>query len=222
MRKIINGFKFFLSALLALTVGHVSGQDAGQSGQPQQLSLQQAIEYAYAHQAGMMNARIDVEMAESKVKEVAGIGLPQISGSFDVQDFEIIPTVVFPDFTNPSVNNALQFGTQWNSTAALNASQILFNPSYLVGLQASKSYRELSQKNIVRTRIETNVAVSKAYYNMLVSNERIKLLVANVDRVKKLKDDTEAMYKNGFVEKIDLDRITLKSLVGTANTVGIN
>src|SRR5205814_772060 len=72
-----------------------------------------------------------------------------------------------------------------------------------------KGVRELSQKNMTRTKIEVTTAVSKAYYNVLVTGERLKLLDANATRLKKLRDNTQAMYDNGFVEKIDLDRITL-------------
>jgi outer membrane protein TolC len=78
-----------------------------------------------------------------------------------------------------------------------------------VGLQASKTYKELSNKNLTRTRIETAVAVTKAYYSVLVSNEQLNLIDANLDRLRKSLSDTEAMFKNGFVEKIDVDRLTV-------------
>jgi outer membrane protein len=103
----------------------------------------------------------------------------------------------------------IQFGTRWNATAGLNASQLLFQPSYIIGVQASRTYRELSQKSLTRTKIETAVAVTKAYYGVLVTRERLKLLDANIARVEKLRNDTKAMYDNGFVEKIDYDRVAL-------------
>ena len=191
-------------------------------------TLQQAIEYAYQHQVAVLNAGIDEKIADAKVKEITGMGIPQLSASFDVKDFEEIPTQFIPDFLSPAVYRILkdenlvqtepandnsvfpvQFGTRWNATAGLNASQLIFQPSYLVGVQASKTYREISRKNLTRTKIETAVAVSKAYYIVLVSRERFKLLEANVVRLQKLKDDTKALYDNGFVEKIDYDRVVL-------------
>jgi outer membrane protein len=192
------------------------------------LTLQQAIEFAYQHQKNVLNAEIDAQIADKKVDEIIGMGVPQLSASFDIKDFEKIPTTTFPDFITPSVYNVLfnenviprrdlgpvqqfpiQFGTKWNATAGLNASQLIFQPSYIVGVQASKTYRELSQKSLTRTKIETAVAVTKAYYAVLVSRERAKLLDANIARVEKLKNDTKAMYDNGFVEKIDYDRVAL-------------
>src|SRR4051812_30477659 len=88
--------KAFISFIFIFTILFVHGQEVKTSAEPQQLSLQQAIEYAYGHQASMMNARIDAEISESKVKEVSGIGLPQISGSFQIQDFINVPTSVIP------------------------------------------------------------------------------------------------------------------------------
>jgi outer membrane protein TolC len=191
-------------------------------------SLQQAIEYANQHNATVLNAGIDEKIADAKVKEIIGMGLPQLNASFDIKDFEKIPTQFIPDFLSPAVYHILkdenlvqtepqnnndvfpvQFGTRWNATAGLTASQLIFQPSYLVGVQASKTYREISRQNLTRTKMETSVAVSKAYYNALVSRERFKLLEANVVRLKKLKDDTKALYDNGFVEKIDYDRVQL-------------
>ncbi|MHB1180127.1 MAG: TolC family protein, partial [Daejeonella sp.] len=65
--------------------------------------------------------------------------------------------------------------------------------------------------NLTRTRIETTVAVTKAYYSVLVSNEQLSLLDVNLARLRKSLKDTESMFKNGFVEKIDVDRLTVLS-----------
>jgi outer membrane protein len=65
----------------------------------------------------------------------------------------------------------------------------------------------LSQKNVLRSKVETAQNVSKAYYGVLVNKERIKILDINIDRVKTLKDNTTALNTNGFAEKIDVDRL---------------
>lgn len=155
---------------------------------------------------------LDEQLAQNKVKEVLGIGLPQVSGSFDVKDFIEIPTSLIPaEFFGgpPGTYLGVKFGTQYNASAAINASQLVFSSDYLVGLQATKVYLELSQKATVRTKIETAAAIQKAYYMVLVSDERMKLVDANLARLKKLMDDTKVLNDNGFVEKVDLDRITV-------------
>ena len=174
-------------------------------------SLKQAIDYAQNHQVSILNARIDEEIARNTVKQTIGIGLPQVSGNANFQDFIKLPTSLLPGefFGQPGTQVPVQFGVKYQSSVGLELNQLLFDGSYLVGLQAAKTYKELSNKNLTRTRIETAVAVTKAYYSVLVSNEQLSLIDANLARLRKTLSDTEAMFKNGFVEKIDVDRLTV-------------
>jgi outer membrane protein TolC len=158
-----------------------------------------------------LNASIDEEIAKNTVKRTIGIGLPQLNGNVNFQDFLKIPTNLLPGeiFGKPGTQIPVQFGVQYQSSYGLELSQLLFDGSYLVGLQASKTFKELSNKNLKRSRIETAVGVTKAYYSVLVSNEQLSLLDANIDRLKKSFKDTQALFANGFVEKIDVDRLTV-------------
>lgn len=174
-------------------------------------TLQEAIEYAQNHQSAVLNARIDEEIARNTVKKTVGIGLPQVNANVNFQDFIKVPTNLLPGefFGKPGEMIPVRFGVKYQSSAGVELSQLLFDGTYLVGLQASKTFKELSTKSLQRTRIETAVAVTKAYYSVLVSNEQLNLLDANMVRLKKSLKDTEALLKNGFVEKIDLDRLTV-------------
>lgn len=174
-------------------------------------SLKEAIDYAQNHQSSILNAGIDEEIAKNTVKQTIGIGLPQLNGNVNFQDFLKVPTNLLPGefFGQPGTQVPVQFGVQYQSSFGLELNQLLFDGSYLVGLQASKTYKDLSIKNLKRSRIETAVAVTKAYYSVLVSNEQLSLLDANMDRLKKSLNDTKALFKNGFVEKIDVDRLTV-------------
>ena len=175
-------------------------------------SLQQAIDFSLQNQNNIKNAMIDEQIAKAKVKEITGMGLPQINASFDLKDFVEIPTSLIPAeiFGGPAGSYAaVKFGTQYQATAGLDASQLIFSGDYFLGLKASKVFVELSQKATQRTKIETSATVSKAYYTVLVNQERIKLMDANVIRIKKAMDDTKALLDNGFVEKIDYDRLSV-------------
>ncbi len=174
-------------------------------------SLQEAIDYAQKYHSSIQNAKIDEEIAANTVKQTIGIGLPQVRGNVNFQDFIKVPTSLVPGeiFGQPGRLLPVQFGVKYQSSFGLELNQLLFDGTYIVGLQASKTYRELSMKSLKRSRIETSVAVTKAYYSVLVSNEQLNLLDANMVRLKKSLDDTKALYKNGFVEKIDVDRLTV-------------
>jgi outer membrane protein len=176
-------------------------------------SLKEAIDYAQTHQVSILNATIDEEIAKNTVKKTIGIGLPQLNGNVNFQDFLKVPTSLLPGefFDKPGTQVPVRFGVQYQSSIGLELSQLLFDGSYLVGLQASKTFMELSNKSLKRSRIETAVAVTKAYYSVLVSNEQLSLLDANMSRLKKSFNDTQALFANGFVEKIDVDRLKVLS-----------
>jgi outer membrane protein TolC len=183
-----------------------------------QMSLQEAIDYAMINQNSVKNAEIDKEIAVQKVRETVSIGLPQVNGKASYQNFLDIPTQVIPNFIGPAAGMApgtypefiaAQFGVTNNMSFGLDASQLLFDGNYLLGLKAASVYKDLSIKVLKRTKIETHVNVTKAYYNALVAKKNLELLDANVNQLKKTLDDTKAYYDQGFVEKIDIDRLNV-------------
>jgi outer membrane protein len=176
------------------------------------LSLKQAIDYAMKNQVSIQNADLDIQITEAKRKEVLGIALPQINSSLDVRDFLDLPTSLIPaEFFGgkPGTFIGLKFGTQYTATGSLDASQLIFDGSFFLALKAMKGFLEISEKAAVRTRIEVASSVTKAYFNVLIMEDRLRLLDANISLIKKLKDDTRQLNENGFVEKIDVDRITV-------------
>jgi outer membrane protein len=204
----------FLTTLFLLSVAACSyAQQAMQTEKtPYNFSLQDCINYAYEHQDSVLNAGLDVKSAEYHVKETVGQGLPQISGQAGFQDYLKIPTTLLPGefFGQPGTFVPVKFGVKYQSNLGVNASQIIFDPDYLVGLQARKTYKQLYERSFTRSKIETNVNVTKAYYQVLVSNEQIRLLDANLKQLKQQLDETAAQNKQGMAEKIDVDRLTVQ------------
>lgn len=174
-------------------------------------TLQEAVNYAQQHQVTVLNAKIDEEVAKNTVKKTIGIGLPQVSANANFQDFLKVATSLLPGefFNQPGTFIPVKFGVKYNSSVGLDVNQLLFDGSYLVGLKASRTYKELSVKNTSRTRIETAVAVTKAYYSVLVNAEQLSLIDANLQSLTKSLSDAEALLKNGFAEKIDVDRLSV-------------
>lgn len=201
--------KRILSILFIVTGGL---RAPAQTPAPYNFTVKDAVNYAYEHQNAVVNAALDVKSAEYRVKETTGIGLPQINATAAFTDYLKIPTTLLPGdfFGAPGTFVPVKFGVKYNSNAGVNGTQILFNGSYLVGLQASKTYKQLSTRAYTRSKIEVNVAVTKSYYQVLVSNEQIRLLDANIAQLKQQVDQTTAQNKQGFVEKIDVDRIAVQ------------
>jgi outer membrane protein len=175
-------------------------------------TLKQAVDYAVTNNTTVKNAVLDQQQATYKMKEIVGIGLPQISGSLDVKDYLEIPTSLIPGefFGGPAGSFIpVKFGTKYNASVGASASQLVFSGSWLVGVKGAQVYQELAKKNVDRTMLETSSDVTKAYYTAMINQERKELLDANIVLVKKIKDDTKAFLDQGFAEQIDLDRITV-------------
>ncbi len=195
---------------LALLGLMLLGWAKAQTPQSNAFSLQQAIDYALKNSPNALNAEQDKLAAKYKKREFQGIGLPQASASFDLKDFIEIPTSLIPgDFVGapPGTFIPVKFGTKYQANATGSISQLLFSSDYLVGLQAQKELEVLSNISINRTKQELISNVSKAYYGVLVNQERLELLDANITRLKKLLDDTKAYNQQGFVELIDVERL---------------
>jgi outer membrane protein len=205
MKKLIT----LLICLAPIFKGLAQSQPTSQT---YNFTIADCIKYAFDHQSTVVNANLDVKSAEYKIKETIGIGLPQINGSATFTDYLKIPTTLLPGefFNMPGTFIPVKFGVNYNANVALAANQIIFSGSYLVGLKASKTYRELYTRNYARSKVDANVNVTKAYYQVLVSNEQVRLLDANIAQLKQQVDQTVAQNKQGFVEKIDVDRITVQ------------
>jgi outer membrane protein len=200
--------------LLFLITGALRGFSQEQPGNSTySFTVTDAINYAYTHKDSVVNAGLDVKSADYRVKEIIGQGYPQLSGSATFQDYLKVPTTLLPGefFGQPAGTFIpVKFGVKYQSNVGINATQLLFDPSYIVGLQGRKTYKELYSRAYTRSKIDVGVSVTKAYYQVLVSNEQIKLLDANIAQLKQQLDQTTAQNKQGFVEKIDVDRITVQ------------
>ncbi|HHG83405.1 MAG TPA: TolC family protein, partial [Bacteroidetes bacterium] len=186
-------------------------------------SLDQCIYYALKHQKNIENATFDKYLAEKRVKEIKGNGLPQVSGSaqfqhvvklptslIDITRFQLDPTQVLPPNLPDSIRFAsAQFGVNYNLSLGASVTQLLFDGSFFIGLKAAREFVDLQELNIRRTEIETQVAVTKAYYSALVNEERARLLRTNLKRLDKLLATTKGLFKEGFAEKVDVDRLTI-------------
>lgn len=185
-------------------------------------SAKEAVAYALQNNATVKNATIETQVADAKVSETIGIGLPQISGSTtllhypQVQPFIIENTGVPPFGSTTGIGDPIAFALQLKNsfTGSLEARQLIFNGSYLVGLKASRTYKELSAKQLKQAKEQIAEAVLKSYYSLLVNEEKTKLLDYSISRLDSTYFETQQLFKNGFVEQIDLNRlqVTLNNL----------
>lgn len=206
--------KLFILSLAFGIIYNVGGQSE------HQFSLGQCIDYALEHNKDLLNAALDKQIAQKQVNETIADGLPQINGSLDLGYNYKVPTTQLPavlipeefrDASTPADGFVpVDFSTKYNGTALINLEQMVFNGSYFVGLQAAKTYTELSRKDHIKTKIDVVEAVSKAYYMVLVNKERMNLVRTNYKRLDTLLRDTRIMNENGFAERIEVNRIKVQ------------
>lgn len=199
-----------------------------------EMSLKDCLQYAERNQVKIKNAILDYKSAIAKNKEVTGSAFPQLNAkgglnyaplvaAFSVPNF--VKTLIAGDGTNPGIvnNSALNqnvvngvpdemsfaFQPKWTTTGSVELSQILFNPSLTIALKARKTLEELAAKSVDLTMQDVKVAVSKAYYNILIAEKQQELVIKNIERLEQMEKDTKGIYNAGMAEKIDVDRITV-------------
>lgn len=177
-------------------------------------TLREAVDYALRNNVKAKNANIDEKIAQAKVREITTIGFPKVNASYGINNNYIIQKVIIPDGAAfggpPGQPLALEFQPQFGGNAVISVNQLLFDGSYIVGLQAARVYRELSAKSNEMTQVEVAENVKKAYYGVLVNQERMGLLNATLNRLDSTLREMKAMFAGGFVEKIDLDRLQVQ------------
>jgi outer membrane protein TolC len=169
-----------------------------------QLSLKEAIEYALKNSYNTKIAKNDIKKAKEIVWETTAVGLPQVNARIDYQNFLKQPVSLLPAgaFDNREsvvetveeffdINRATSpeapegfipviFGTKQNINASVTLTQLIFDGSYLVGLQASKTFLKISKQAEEKTELLTREAVINAYGNVLVTEKSIEILRGNI------------------------------------------
>lgn len=208
--------KGLLWATLLLLSPLVRAQEA------RNFTLKEAVDYAVKNNLNVVNSQVDIESAKARIQEIKASGLPQVNVSANlsriirVQPFFLPPGASFgPRDPNavPSNEEAVFAlgGVKYTSSAVGSVSQLIFSSSYLIGLKAAKAYTQLASKNLSASKVTVAENVTKAYYNVLVNEERINLLAVNVSRLDSLLRDTRAMNEQGLVEKLDVQRLEVQS-----------
>ena len=191
------------------------------SAHGQSFSMSEAIDYARKNHNKVKEALLDISDADGNIKEYTAIGMPKINGGVDLQHFIDIPTSIIPSGSffegdpdlnlppNPAQDLEVQFGVKNILTASLSADVLLFDGSFFVGLQAAKLFKELVAKQAEATQYSLGVDVAKAYLGVLVAYRNQEILEKNITNLEETFAESRQIYREGFIEKLDLDRLEL-------------
>jgi len=200
------------------------------------LSLDEAIAYALENNRTIINAQRDIEAAKKQKWETTATGLPQINASVEYQNFlkqpvSLLPAAAFDntqaiietveDFFNLTSTGSpdpvdgfipVRFGTKQNINATVTLSQILFDGSYLVALQSSKVFLDISKNAKEKTDLEVRKIVINAYGNVLLAEESIKILEKNKITLVKNVNETKKIFENGLEEEESVEQLQITLL----------
>jgi outer membrane protein len=170
------------------------------------LDLEAAREYALTYNRTIKNSGLAVDQSQEKLWETIAAGLPQVNATTDysnamgakikIQFDENMPATEIP--IKPASNFNLQLG------------QLIFNGSYLVGIQTAKLAQKLSEKSLVKTEQDVISQVTESYYLILASEESLEILRTNTRNMQEIYNKTEPLVKVGMLEKVELDQLSVQ------------
>ena len=201
-----------------------------------QFSLQQTVDYGLKNAVQVKNALLDIKIQQQTNREITAAALPQLNGSINTTHYFNIAVQTLPNFIGPATYQVLideavkngsgntiistpaggfgninaQFGVPWTASGGLDFSQLLFDGQVFVGLQARSAAMELARKTAEVTTEQIKANIEKIYYQLVVGQKQLGSVEANIDRFNKLLHDTKEIYKNGFAEKLDVDKISVQ------------
>lgn len=208
---------------LLLTLLFISLLSKGQNKtENYSFTLQQAIDHAIENNYTAINAKRDIDAAKQKKWETTASGLPQITSNIQYLnnlDFQVqgVSGNAFNPGGDPNAISTIAFGTKHSMNASATLSQLIFDGSYIVGLQSAKVYLQISQNAKEKTDLEIKELVTNAYGNVLLARESVSILEKNKATLEKTLFETNETYKNGLTEEENVEQlqITLTQLTSS-------
>ncbi|WP_233900184.1 TolC family protein [Tenacibaculum piscium] len=176
------------------------------------LSMQEAIEYAIKNNYQNKIAVNNIKAAKQRKWETTTIGLPQIDGNVDYQNWLKQQVSLLPaEITGGEKGGFIpvKFGTKQTVNANVTVSQLIFDGSYIVGLQSAKTYLKISEQAKEKTELTTREAVINSYGNILVVEKMLGILERNKKVVQQNLYETQKIYDNGLTELEDVEQLQI-------------
>ncbi|MGN6194498.1 MAG: TolC family protein [Ginsengibacter sp.] len=165
-------------------------------------SLQNCIQYAIQHNPDIQNAKINQDITETIIKSKLADWYPQVNFNYNVQHNFKLPTLNFN-------GNIVHTGTQNTSGADFGVTQNIFNRDVLLASRTSKDVRLAAAQNTKEQKINLAVEVSKAFYDIILTVQQLKVIEADIVRTNQSLKDAYYQYQAGIVDKTDYKRATI-------------
>lgn len=178
-------------------------------------SLEEALRFGLENNYTSVNAQKDIDIAIKQKWEIIAQGLPQLSAVGDYQNYLKQPVTLIPAEIaggEPGTYVPVVFGTKHNLNATATWNQLIFDGSYIVGVQSAQTLLQISKNAKTKTDHEIKKAIINAYGNVLLAEESVKILKKNVNNVEKNFKETREIFKNGLAEEEDVEQLEITLL----------
>ena len=179
---------------------------------PESLTLNEAIEFGLSNNRSIINADREILKAKKERWKTIAIGLPQVSSQINYQNFLEMPISLVPsEFFGGKAGTfeELTFGTEQIMVGSVKMEQLIFDGSYLVGLEASRVYLKISENLFEKTNLEVKKLIVNTYTNVLIAKLNISFLEKNKIALEaNLREITE-LFKTGFEEQETVEQTQL-------------
>lgn len=179
-----------------------SAQNIDSLAELQLASLQNCIQYAIQHNPDIKNAKINEDITETIIKNKLADWYPQLNFNYSLQHNFQLPTVNFN-------GNITHSGTRNTSGADFGITQNIFNRDALLATRSSKVVRLAASQNTRQQKIDLAAAVSKSFYNLILTDQQLHVIDADIIRVNQSLKDAYYQYQAGIVDKTDYKRATI-------------
>ena len=203
--------QFFI--FCAILIISINAEAQNKTKQVYAFSLEECVTFAKNNNVQVKNSLLAIDAQIQTNREIGAAAFPTIGTNAGVNDFIKIPTSLLPAQIFGGAAGTyipVQFGTKYNANYGINFQQLLFDGQVFVALKARASSLAWQKKNAALTEEAIKTNIYKIYYQLSASKTQLNILDANIERLSKLAHDAEIMYKNGFAEKLDVDKVSVQ------------
>lgn len=207
MKEKTQNRRLSLLMLLALMAGSMSFARA-QSGP---MSLQQCVQYGLTNNKGVLKSQLEIDRANEKRSETRAEYLPQVNGTISFQDNLKLQTSILPGelIGQPGTQVPVRFGTKYNTSAGVDAKQVLYNQSLIYAMKLTRQNAKISEINVKKTEEQLIYDIASAYYAAQISFTQKKLVESNLAQIDSLYKITQIQVENDAAKQLDLDKLTV-------------
>lgn len=191
----------YLVGLLLAVSGSVKSQNAD-TLLLDSATVDNCVEYAMQHYPLLKQTYVQQEITNSQIKSKLADWYPQITLDANYQYAFQLPTSLFQ-------GQAMKAGVENTSGVQLGLTQNIFNRDALLASSTSKLVKATSEQAIEANKIDVAVDVSKAFYDVLLTQKQMGILDEDILRLQRSLKDATSQYEAGLVDKIDYKRATI-------------